>query len=325
MGFLRRSAAFAAAVALAVPLAVAGAPAASAQSCAIGMRTSFHALGGPFTGGTTLTWSVKSTCAEVAVTLNGSAVGRQGAMTVHPKVSTNYELRVNAGGTTTKAVRTAIAGKVMGYVRGPKGLWLDQEGVGPGIEQARRVSGRLLSALAETQRARFAGKVLEIHIIPGETFLTNLRPFTELERTGGVADRPWREVRGAGGLVIEGTNRVAVAVGAEELGDTSSRPQKYGNGYMVAHELAHAIMNHMAPASLRDEVERALTDRGESADYLGDDGYTKSNADEYWAETSAALFEYEYGSQFDAEYNEGWLAGNDSRMHRITSRVFANR
>ncbi|MGX7826485.1 hypothetical protein ACTG9Q_15465 [Actinokineospora sp. 24-640] len=325
MSFVRRLAAFMAAAALSVPMMVVGGSSASAATCLNGTRTSFHALGSPFTGGTTLTWSVTTACASLNLTLNGQAVGLKGAMTVHPAATTNYELRAKAGSTTAKlGTRTAIAGRIVGYVRGAKGVWLERENTGPGIAQARRISGQLLSALGYGYRGRFVGKVIEIHIIPGETNLTNLFPFTGLKRTGGQNDRPWSEVRGAGGLVIENTNRVAVAVGAEELGDTSAREQDYGNGYVMAHELAHAIMDHMAPTSLEADVGLALSTYGNS-DHLGDDGYSKSNADEYWAENSAAIFEYEYGQQFDGEYNEKWIVDNHPRMHTLVSRVFSNR
>jgi uncharacterized protein YraI len=315
---------------------------ADATSCLQGTTLmSLQSTESPYqTPGTTISWStiVPDGCAPVAIQLAGQTVARSGSKTVNPTATTTYPLTVKYG-TQTRPLGSsaAVAGTVLTY------MWTGRAGIQPttsgtGVPETRAMTHQIMRTLSEKARKALGGKVFEIHVIPINMDLTDLPPFAYLRGKttcddwtpgvppgtkipGCVADRPWEDVRGAGGIIIPGTNRIAVAVGAEEVAVTSRRAT-HGIGHILVHETGHAVLNFAAP-TIEPAVAMTLQQRGPAADYLGFDAYTRSDAGEYWAEGTAALFGFPWGSAYADEYTEQWLAQNDQPLLNHLNGVYA--
>jgi hypothetical protein len=295
--------------------------------------TSFTAANSPFNGGTKFTWTVQKACPEVALTFGGTAVATSSWATRKPPATTEYKLVATAGSTSkVLASGTALAGKILDYVYS-NGQWVQVPGTGSDASAAAIIAAKISGALAEPSKKNLLGKVVEVHIIPPTAKLTDLAPWKGKDGTGTcdnkpgcVEDRDLSALRGIGGTVIPGTNRIAMAAASEELAFTPGKPSTHSLGHIMAHEFSHIwLQQGFVSDAFRNSVATVLANRGPSADYLGYDAYTRSSVDEYWAEGSSALFGYSYATQFDHEYKESWLAANDPALLAKLNAVYPNR
>lgn len=289
---------------------------------------SFQVGDGDLGDGAELDWSVSAPCSGVTVKLAGDPVAHSGSRRVDPDVTTRYRITAGIFGyTRTLGSRIVVAGKVVGYYYS---WWGDQyyasENYGTGADEANVLAGRMMDALSEPARRGLLGKSVEVHLIPVKAKLTDLPPWRHLagKRTGGANDRAYDDLRGVGGQLIPGTDRIAMAVGAESL----FAPGGYYSeeaGHTLVHEMGHTVLDNAVPW-LKDSVAELLADRGPNADYLGDDSYTMSNADEYWAEGTAAMFGYYFpdASHF-GEFTENWLKSNDHPLWKQLDAVYRRR
>ncbi|GAA1040384.1 hypothetical protein GCM10009557_61460 [Virgisporangium ochraceum] len=317
---------------------------ANAGTCVAQTRATLTSTGSPFGGDgrSTITWTadVPDGCAPISIKLNGSTVARQGSLKVQPAVGTAYTLRAVYGSQGRDlGITGALGGKVLTYATSLAGFVPTPTGVG--VPEAGALAHRVLASLSNSSRLQLSGRVVEVHVIPVNVALTDLEPWRYLRNRmtcddltpgaapgakipGCVDDRPWNAVRGTGGTVIPGTNRLAVSVGAEEV-TTTTRVPTNGRGHILVHELGHAVLTYATAPALRTTVTQTLMARGPNATYVGRDSYTSSSPDEYWAEGTAALFGYYNAYLLRHEYTEAWLDLNDRPLLGLLRGVYARR
>jgi hypothetical protein len=273
--------------------------------------------------------------------MNGAKVARTGSMVVDPTVTTKYGFGVKMG-TSFKSLGSTVAlgADIVGYrmVRSGRGgafLFSTMTPTTAEADVARAVAGDITGALSTQAKLALAGRILEIHIVPADLLLTDLPEWEhwkgkmtcETENDDGtpntacVSPRSWDAIRGLGGILVEGTNRIVMAVGQESLVFGTGRPTRFAIGHVLAHELGHVALEFAAPHEMAN-VEKVLDANDDDHDYMGDDAYTKSTPHEYFAEGAAGLFEYKRGSGDNHEFNRQWLATNEPNLIKILLRVF---
>ncbi len=294
--------------------------------------------GGPFDGGTRIGWAASAGCPGVAFTLGGVAVASSGSVVRDPQLTTRYTLTAHLNGQSKNlGSRIAVGGELVGYFWSPAQPL--REFTGPGAAEAAAFAAPVVNSLSSAAKTGLLGKRISIHLIPTYFTLTSLAPWQHLNRSttcdgapaGCVDDRPWSEVRGAGGTLVPGTPEIAMAAGVETLMPTQ-RGSDTEYGHLLVHELGHTILDHAVPAT-EPAIAGLLTQRGPNADYLGRDSYTKSTPDEYWAEGTAALFGLggprvivtSWQRRLADEYSETWLSANDPALLERLNAVYPRR
>ncbi|MFC8016274.1 hypothetical protein [Streptomyces cinereoruber] len=181
--------------------------------------------------------------------------------------------------------------------------------------KAKEISANIFGSLMESRKRQLVGKAVEVQIFPSTKKLTDLPDFADLddENTGGEADRDYSSLPGTGGILIEGTNRIATPISAVEL-DERSDDADYPIGYVLTHELGHTVLDFAAP-DLEPKIDELRKSRiAAQQDFLGTDSYTRSTVDEYWAEGTAALFNTPIAELYINEYTGKWLTDNDAKL-----------
>ncbi|GAA0408972.1 hypothetical protein Acor_75330 [Acrocarpospora corrugata] len=312
------------------------ASAASASCLATTKVNTFVAIGSPFGGGTTLSWNVTPGCPGVAVVLLGGvgengSVGANGKVVKNPATTTEYRLFATTGTLLTKQLgsQVVLAGKSIGY-KMTYGLQSFPASGAEG-EAANAIANKITRSFSDVTKRTFLGRALEVHIIPVNMKLTQLPPWANLTGTtcGNdptcVADRNWSDVRGYGGTPI-GTDRLAIAVGAEQLVAVANNPWKNTHrlGHVLAHELGH-VPHQLAAEPLKNAVRHALIVRkATGGEFIGNEDYTRSSPEEYWAEGTAALFNYPISDlgEHPEEFTGYWLKQNDPTLFKLLSTVY---
>lgn len=303
---------------------------------------SMSTTGGPFDGGTRISWNVSKGCSTVGLTLGGAPIGASGTTTKDPDVTTKYVVTAHLNGQSRNlGSKIAVGGDVVEYASHWTGPIAQRDVNGPGSAEARAFAAPVVNALGVVGRNGLLGKKISIHLIPTHLQLTHLPPWRYLAGTSTcdgqpetcVEDRPWVEVRGVGGRVLAGTNEIAFAAGVDTVTATP-RGSAVEYGHILVHELGHTLLDHAAPAkepTLQGLLDTRLQD--DTARYPGKDVYTKSNVDEYWAEGVAALYGLGGPRVITAswqrvlveEYSEAWLAEHDPALLTQLNLVFPHR
>ncbi|MFJ4866390.1 hypothetical protein [Streptomyces sp. NPDC088748] len=313
---------------LAASLCPTAAAAAPAPPCfTIGSITA--AKGDTFSGADVVSWNASSTCPEVKYFLNGAPIAKQGTKSVNPTLGTAYKFTAKnsaSSGISTLSEVVVVGGDVISYQQFGSSLIPVSRFNSPQSSAVMSMANKITKKVDNPYRSNLIGKKVEVHIIPSNVPLTRLPDFTHLGNTGGVVDRDWSVVRGIGGTpVANDTQRIAMAVGEEEMAPTPQRDNAYPFGYVMSHEYGHTILDNAAP-NLKGIVDNIRKDRIEAGgDFLGLDSYSSSNLDEYWADGTAAFFKYPYsGSPKNvAEFTPSWVSSNDTPLFNQLWKVFS--
>jgi len=178
---------------------------------------------------------------------------------------------------------------------------------------------------------------VDIHVIPASQKITDLPRYEDLkgkptDRDGG--NRNYDDIRGAGGERDYDNKVIYMAVGEEMVQSTPGYPITYSEGYVLIHEAAHTVMgqhNQDEPKDwfmLRDHQGERLLELYDAKlddpnfDWLGDEAYTKSSVEEYFAESVAAYFGFPLGGNYQNEYRPEVLESRDPQMYQLVDDIF---
>jgi hypothetical protein len=287
--------------------------------------TSYTVSGGPFSGGTNLTWSVTKGCPEVVVRLNNGTVAAQGSTVVDPAVTTPYQLTATVGTKMTALGSHAVlGGDVKNWAWTPRwGLTPDSQ-TDPAVAEARRITARITGALTPQARSRLVGREIEVNLIPWNANVADLPYFGHLDRAP--------DTRGVELSGVVGGNVYAVAVGEETLTAHPYRDSDNKLGYTLAHELGHLALDFAfatEQANVQAAHQAVTSDPGRV--WLGDHPWLSASSSvrthlrswhEHFAEATAAYYGYEREQYGSVVYTPQWLAVNEPEMHAILQRQF---
>ncbi|MGX7826571.1 hypothetical protein ACTG9Q_15900 [Actinokineospora sp. 24-640] len=314
------------------------AAAASTSYCLDNTRlTSISAQGGPFDGGTRISWQAVKGCAGVSLVIAGMPVASSGYVVRDPQVTTKYTVTaVLDGQTRNLGSKVAVGGDVVGYLATKSGPVARQSSTGPGDAEASAFAAPIVNSLSNAAKSSLLGKRIAIHMIPEQYALTQLPPWRDLAGTSTcdgkpatcVDDREWSTVRGVGGKLMADGSEIAMAAGVDTVRQTT-RMCDIEYGHTLVHELGHALLDFAAPTK-EPVIDSLLTARGPNGSYPGKDVYTRSNAEEYWAEGTAALFgiggprviSASWQRVLQEEYSVAWLTENDPALLEQLRSVF---
>lgn len=299
------------------------------------------ATGGPFAGGTKITWNVNvnaTPACSVTLRLRGEVVPASGSRIVDPDKGDEYPLTASMGGLSKQlGTQVVLGGDVFRYARGRGGLIPVKDSTTPQPTEARRIAAQITTPLSTAAKRRLLGKRIEVHLIPASTPLTALPPWRYLSGRSTCGDvepvespapgdecpsTPWAEKRGAGDSKDVGADRVVVAAGEETLLNNPAR--RYGPGYVLAHELGHLVLTHAAPAESVgvESARHALRERERLGEQFVDTISRNSyNAHEYFADGTAALFGYRF-SDASTPYTPDALSRRHPELLNIVRRVY---
>jgi hypothetical protein len=248
-----------------------------------------------------LAWSLYNDCgsgwtkqAYINGTLSGTTTGNilTGSMTVTPTATTIYYLSIQFtrpdGSHSAKVVDvdTIVVGRVVSYFRsGLTGqITEDTRRSDSAITLAAKAQGVfVLNGVEEAYRQKAAGMTFKIQLLPYLAKLTELPGWTQYAGVRTASGTLYDDVRNASS--VTGT---FVAVGEENIIKGDTWPNVYEPGHTIAHELGHTVLNYVA-------IEKKAAVRSAYSNQKARDGkfisdYAKTNADEYFAEATAAWF-----------------------------------
>ena len=204
----------------------------------------------------------------------------------------------------------------------------------------------LLDRVAPANRARLAGREIRVHVIPRDWNLTDLplwshlqgRALEDLPNDSYEETRSWDETRGAGGADGNCDGPLHVAIGEEQVvilpGGDHPSPGPALLGHVLAHEIGHVIectgLTPIQRQTLTTLHAAAAIDfaNGDTSDIIyseggfnggsGDPGYTVLDQGEFFAEATAAWFEWG-----DTRFRRQWLMDHDPNLHALLHSVFA--
>lgn len=204
----------------------------------------------------------------------------------------------------------------------------------------------LLDRVAPANRARLAGRTVTVHVIPRDWNLTDLplwtyltgRRLEDLPNDSYEETRTWDETRGAGGATGYCDGPLHVAIGEEQVvmfpGSPHPSPERARLGSLLAHELGHVIecagltpiqrqtlaTLHAAAAAdfAAGDTGDIVYSEGEFNGRSGDPGYTVLDQGEFFAEATAAWFEWG-----DTRFRRQWLTDHDPALYALLDEVFA--
>jgi hypothetical protein len=181
------------------------------------------------------------------------------------------------------------------------------------MDEAQRVVAQVAQR-ADIAQA-FKDQKVTLVIIPADQKMTDLPEFASMRGTKTFDNRLWDDVRGSGGLTING--RTYVGVAEENLASLPS--STYPAGYSIAmHELAHAVHTRALPRSEAEDITSAYAAR-HAAGGPWTETYASSNELEYFAQATTAWFGRNVGLG-----NNGapWVQQNDPAMAGILERIY---
>jgi hypothetical protein len=280
---------------------------------------SFASSGGPFQGGTTLSWSAKKGCPEVTIRLFNATVPASGAQLVDPNVGTEYLLTASMG-TVSKTLgsQVVLGGDVISWWKTPRfGLVAYTNHSLPAPSEAARITAEVTGRMTPAAKRKFIGREIEVHLIPWNSLVTELPYFRHLS---GQAQTRGVELSG-----LVAPNIYAVAVGEETLVPHPNRVSDNVYGFNLAHELGHLVLDFAFPAEMPAvTAAHAAVKADPDHDWFGRSDYPhiENSAHEYFAEATAAFFSYEKEAATVGYYTPHQLAEDDPAIFEILRRQF---
>jgi hypothetical protein len=289
----------------------------------------------------TFSWNISRGCPGLRLSVDGVSVSDAGSRQVKVPLSRRLTVRgsiVGSGSSATWYGPFVMAGRFIRYpVRSNGTLGAGQPQAASGDAVTDAAARRVVESVRSPYREHFAGKRIEIHLLPRGHRFSELPPWDESPSSNdafGLGSSNEDAVHDANGWWGPGpdVHSVGITVG--------------GGAHVVTHELGHAVLLH-AGSALSNEVALAWVAHGwcpggegcsptapepKWIGCLGGDDYGGTNPHEYWAEGAAALLMNQPGPcppvvispQPDPnQYTRQYLAANDPGLDRLLRRVFA--
>jgi hypothetical protein len=283
-------------------------------------------------------WNLTKGCPNLDLRVDGQRVGAVGSMDVTVSASRRLSVRGQVLGccSATWHGPFVLAGRFIRYSERADGS------LAPGQAQPRSGSAvvdaaarEVVESLRPAYRDRFAGRRIEIHVLPQGHAFTELPPWDEEGANGdayglgSAADDLYQDDDG-----LWGPGRYVHSIGITA-----------GSGaHTVTHELGHAVLFHTDDDLVTDNgiawVAHGWCPGGEGCNptapepewvgCLGGDDYGATNPHEYWAEGTAALFEVGGQCPFSPvppqpdpnQYTQDYLFDIDPQLGEVLRRVF---
>jgi hypothetical protein len=192
------------------------------------------------------------------------------------------------------------------------------------VEGAERVGEKVFGALGQETAERLGRYTVRLVIVPLGKQLTDLPDFAYLKgKPTFDADpgnpRTYDELRGVGGQ-LQG-NTIVYGLAEEELANSGSF---YGFDHVGVHESGHIVFKWGLTDEQRAQVVQLFqAHSGDgNAEWLKPEWYTKSNVEEYFANSVAAYFGASYSPLDDPGYSKSWLREHDPGMFSLLQSIF---
>lgn len=185
------------------------------------------------------------------------------------------------------------------------------------------VTERIMASIANRPdiQERLAEANTRVVIIPAGAKMTDLPEFSRLQGTQTFDGRTWDDVRGQGGMQVDG--EWLVAIPEENLVQTDGTPDPYHGDYSVGmHEIAHTIHSKGMSDEERQQLAALFAAQGQA----GPDGqtgeftgpYGASNVQEYFAQATNAYF----GNNTIGENGAEWLETEDPDLYAFLQQIY---
>lgn len=190
---------------------------------------------------------------------------------------------------------------------------------GEGISStAVDVTERIMATIADRPdiQERLRDANTRVVIIPAGKKMTDLPEFARLAGTQTFDGRNWDDVRGQGGMRVDG--EWLVAIPEENLVQTTGTADPYQGDYSVGmHEIAHTIHSKGMSREERGELDRLYRAQNESGgDFTG--AYGAANVQEYFAQATNAYF----GNNTVGQNGADWLQENDPDLYAFLQKIY---
>jgi hypothetical protein len=300
------------------------------NSMSVNRRSTF---GGAALDKVRFSWNITKGCSSLELRVGGQLVSAVGSMEVSVPTSRRLSVQGQILGccSATWYGPFVLAGRFIHYSERAGGS------LNPGQPQA--TSGRanvdaaareVVESLHPEYRNHFAGRRIEIHILPTGHSFDELPPWDENGADPGV-----------GGLGNASDDQVedehgwwGPGLGVHSVGITAT-----SGPYAVSHELGHAVLFHapdVAPDVFATWFPRRMvctvgggcrprTPQPEWVGCVSGDDYGGTNSQEYWAEGTVALFESGQPCPLAPDpnqYSQEYLAETDPQLDQLLRRVF---
>jgi hypothetical protein len=171
------------------------------------------------------------------------------------------------------------------------------------VSKAAELLDRLLEQSSPELTASLARSRAFVVIIPRAKKLTDLPEFASLRGVRLPDGRVWDDVRGVG-FLWQQDGSFATAVGEENL--LASPPDGYPKGYLLAHEVTHAVHELGLSAQAKRALEGSYADRKSRGLPFASD-YAKTTVYEYFAVSAGPFFSLRLSNERDWP----WIAAED--------------
>jgi peptidoglycan hydrolase-like protein with peptidoglycan-binding domain len=191
------------------------------------------------------------------------------------------------------------------------------------VRLGRERMNEVIGSLRKPETGKLKGATIELHIIPHDKKLTDLKPFAHLKGKPTHDGRKYDELRGVGG--IKKGNTIYYAVAEEQLVSVPGKPSGYARGFVASHETGHLVEQFGMTEGQKKRLTMAYKIRKKSGGpWLNPASYTKANTGEYFAQCTAAYFGRPYStSEADKKmYTRAWLKKNDKPMYVLLYEIY---
>lgn len=174
--------------------------------------------------------------------------------------------------------------------------------------RAEAMIDEMLAQSPGVVRFRLRSGGVSLVIIPQDKKLTDLPQFRSLRGVRLPDGRVWDDVRGVG-FVSQDDGTVALGVGEENLRDDGLR-DGYRKGFLLAHELGHAVHGYGLSEPDSRKIEE-LYGRRKLQDLPFQSAYARSTMWEYFAVGASAFFQLNERGELD----DAWVQREDAPLH----------
>ena len=186
-------------------------------------------------------------------------------------------------------------------------------------DKARAIVSEMLARSPSSLRARLGTHKVFLVIIPHDKKLTDLPQFRSLRGVKLPDGRTWDEIRGVG-FVSQPDSAIAVGVGEENL--LSGAPRDgYPKGYLLAHELGHAVHGYGFDAASARKVAELYKDRRERGLPFAS-AYASTDEWEYFAVSANVFFQLRLGAGPEREKDSDWVRREDPSLYGTLGSAF---